>query len=113
MLYSFGAISKLSVRLIERGRTVGQRHRFHPTKFLADGTPQRWCRVGTSLAEDAVRVSRSAQGTLVGTANPDHHPYDLLGYMVINGWTIEVHCPGCDRRDRVVANRLAKQHVPI
>ena len=45
----------------------------------------------------------------MGTANPARYPYDLLGYMVDNGWEMEVHCPGCDRRDRVVANPLAKR----
>ena len=44
----------------------------------------------------------------MGTANPDRYPNDLLGYMVDNGWEIDVHCPGCDRRERIAANRLAK-----
>ena len=44
----------------------------------------------------------------MGSVNPDRYPNDLLGYMVDNGWEIDVHCPGCDRRERIAANRLAK-----
>jgi hypothetical protein len=44
----------------------------------------------------------------MGTRNPDREPWDCLGYMADNGFEITVHCPGCDRRDRVPVIPLAK-----
>ena len=46
----------------------------------------------------------------MGSINPDRHPNDTLGYMADNGWEIDVHCPGCDRRERIVPNWLAKRY---
>jgi len=45
----------------------------------------------------------------VGARNPDYMPWNNLGWMVDNGYEIAVHCPGCDRHDRVVANPIAKK----
>jgi hypothetical protein len=45
----------------------------------------------------------------MGTRNPDREPWYNLGWLADRGYELAVHCPGCDRRDRIQVIPLAKR----
>ena len=45
----------------------------------------------------------------MGSRNPNYTPHQNLGWLADNGYELEAHCTGCDRRQRIALHPLARR----